>query len=421
MQLTYYNHYDRDADTHDYVLGIITDDTKFIDMYIDDVINPEFLDVVYSQKSFSVEVDAGTATFRKENKKYWYAYKKLKGKLNKAYVGTTQLLTELSICKAVEEVNIAKEPTSSAVTQTSSTVTQKHSVDAFKEGDRVSYVNPDLPYKKNRGIGVITEMTADNLYIVWEDDLKMVCPFSRSSSDELFLVDVANQKIELAGHGKYEDHLQPSLPFAVADDIDSLKREQAMKNMSLAVEIAKERIAELEANLAAVTQERNIALSDLKKSDQDIDKTHEKLLERATELAECKQLLIIRGQELNETFAQLESAYEMNAHLQMSIDSLEVGLKIHQRDYQDLNERHLGVKELHGNALTYIHKLESDIEKLQEYNRIGEKEAFDNLNTFEAVMPIIHQYRVMADGKTKKANPRYAYLIDFLGDINKIS
>ena len=43
--------------------------------------------------------------------------------------------------------------------------------------------------------------------------------------------------------------------------IESLKFERRSKNMGLAVEIAKERITELEANVAAVTEERNIALN----------------------------------------------------------------------------------------------------------------------------------------------------------------
>jgi chromosome segregation ATPase len=571
MQLTYYNHYDRDTDTHDTRIGIITDDTKFIDMYVNDDVNPEFLAVVDSQKSLTVDVDAGTATFRKENKKYWYAYKKLKGKLNKAYVGSTQSLTELSICKAVEDVNIAKEPTSSAVTQ-------KDYVTALQEvhkiGDRIDTSVPDeIPLDWNpdaeqwKRIAGTYQKSCDR---AWEEVKVLKAEIEKIKA-------IANPTTSLAGNGKNENHLQANVidcfeSLAIAQneiivlnkmlkDGDNFLRAANEKNDGQRVEIAqlKRNLKKLEEQL----EKRNALIDTLEQRNKDLNQTVSSnaplvaALEKRVETLQGN--LDERDSRLHRVMTELDATYEINANLQMSIDSLEVGLKKHQRDYQDLNERHLGVKELHGEALTYIHKLESDIETLtqqlsdsnnwnrnwlqaeidvlkdtlkktqddlkvalvdveryelatrneekrnsnlrerifelerklssnsrlqykddeikalkkeiqnktykindlqreiQEYHRekleqsgislpprqetfltlsgnftktqldkaakqpVNEKEAFDNLNTFEAVMPIIHRYRVMADGKTKKANPRYAYLIDFLADIDKLS
>jgi hypothetical protein len=355
MQLTYYNCYDRDTDAHDTRIGIITDDTKFIDMYVnDDVINPEFLSVVDSQKSLTVNVDAGTATFRKENKKYWYAYKKLKGKLNKAYVGSTQSLTELSICKAVEDVNIAKEPT--MVTQKDCVTTLQEScksyIQGFNVGDRIRFrdgYKTDLNYELT--IGIITDIDEINIKVRWdgETDSDRYTKFHITEKQWWEKLDtIANPTTSLAGNGKNKNHLQPS----VIDCFESL----------------------------AIAQNEIIVLNKmLKDGDNFLRAANEKNDEQRVEIAQLKRNL-----------KKLEEQLEKRNAL---IDQLEFFLK-------EKNEI---------------------IENLQEYNRIGEKEAFDNLSTFEAVMPIIHQYRVMADGKTKKANPRYAYLLDFLAEIDKIS
>lgn len=402
------------------VLGILHETelhTKFYELGTDDfdrLVSADWF------KNFSCQIDIGSCTFSKEfklsgetTKGYWYASKKINGKLRRVYFGNKPFTIEAL------HITLAKfeKPVTQEVTQNNSVVQEVHKI-----GDRIDTSMPD-EHPPDWNVEAeqwkrIASTYQDSCKLAWDNVTALKAEIEKLKA-------IANPTISLAGNGKNENHLQPNVidcfeSLAIAQneiivlnkmlkDGDNFLREANEKNHEQRVEVGqlKRKLSKLEKTLS--------------ERDSELHKTHEKLLERASELAECKQLLIIRGQELNETVAQLESAYEMNAHLQMSIDSLEVGLKIHQRDYQDLNDRHLGVKNLHGEALTYIHKLESDIEKLQEYNRVGEQEAFDNLNTFEAIMPVIGKYRTLADGKTKKANPRYAYLIDFLADIDKIS
>jgi hypothetical protein len=354
-------------------LGLYTDETVTMGLQFFPIDSQEFdtwVNGYHGIKSFALHIDNGTATFSKEFRKsgdrikpYWYAAKRVNGKLKKLYFGTD--FTKDKLNQIVDKLQEAK------VTQE---VTQLF--DGFKVGDRVVYANPALPYEKQRGVGEIVEITDQNWFIIWQDEPKMKAPFSR-------LYSKPNELVLAAGHSKSARHIQPSLMELANDPVKLLNHKN--KELERQNKDLNKRLIDALERVDALTQERNIALSDLKK----LDRNYDNLQERC-------------------------------AGLQMTIDSLEAGLRKHQRDYQELNERHLGVKELHGEALTYIYKLESDIEKLQEYNRIGEQEAFDDLNTFYEVMPIIKKYRDMTIDKTKKSNPRYAYLIDFLADIDKL-
>jgi hypothetical protein len=102
---------DRNGNHHEF--GLLASG-QWLAMYSDrnsDKVNRNFLAKLNEIESIKVSVDTGTATFRKENSKYWYAYKKLKGKLNKVYIGSSDVFTELAIVAAVEKANIPKSVT----------------------------------------------------------------------------------------------------------------------------------------------------------------------------------------------------------------------------------------------------------------------------------------------------------------------
>lgn len=235
--LTFYNPQTLEQDGAG-VLGVLNLDHALIPVMADGQINPHFHRYLsrLGVDSLQVTCCSGGARFRKENRPdkdgspryYWYAYKKIGGVLNKAYIGLGSQMTDETIEAVVSKVNTPK----SSVTQ-SNCVTKK--IDAIAPGN-----------------------------------------------------------IKLAGHGKSDRHLQPSLPLATVATDKQQSRIKALESANQA----------LQDELKFVKQ-ANI------------------------ELAKCE------------------------------------------RDYHALNKA-------------------------------------------------IAKYRELAHGKTKKENPRFAYLIDFLADIDKL-
>lgn len=70
--------------------------------------NPDLLNLICNIPSFSICVDSGKATARRENG-YWYVYKKITGILNKEYLGLVEDITEVLMTETVRKVNIQKK------------------------------------------------------------------------------------------------------------------------------------------------------------------------------------------------------------------------------------------------------------------------------------------------------------------------
>ena len=234
--LTFYNRHTSQEDSQG-ELGVLNLDHEFISVMVGAGINPQFHRYLTRRGVDSLKVicRSGTGRLRCENRPdkdgqsryYWYAYKKVNGKLNKTYVGVAADMTEDVIENAIAKVNTVKPK----VTQSDCVTTQTDAI--------------------------------------------------------------APTNIELAGHGKSDRYLQPSLPLPTVTD----KAQSRIKSLESA----------------------NKALQD---------------------------------------------------ELQFN---------------KDLNDQ--------------LYKLQND---------------------YHALKMTIAKYRELAEGKTKKDNPRFAYLIDFLADIDKL-
>ena len=271
-------------------------------------------------KSFTCQFDNASCTFSKEFRKsgdttkgYWYASKKINGKLRRVYFGAKPFTKESL------EQTLAKfsESKSDVVTQE---VTQF--VNDFSVGDKVTYATHDLPYKEKCGIGEVAEKRDGKLFIYWQNNPKMLCPFNIKSKDKLVLV---------AGHAKSDRHIQPSITEKILEEnqkqIESLKAENALLANSLRSE-----------------KENYLRLKDTLERQADLIKT-----------------------------------------LRDDVFRLECELSKREDDIQ-------------GYAFMYE----------------------EHSNKIFAYQSLIEKYRALASGKTKKDNPRFAYLIDFLGEIDKL-
>jgi len=109
--------YHPNLQTNDYDLGVITEN-GLVYMYSQTSkdFNRDFLFLMDKIVSFRVVLESGSATMRLE-RMYWYAYKKVKGRLNKAYVGRVEDFTEDLLIGIVRQVNVAKVGKSIKVTQ----------------------------------------------------------------------------------------------------------------------------------------------------------------------------------------------------------------------------------------------------------------------------------------------------------------
>lgn len=138
--LTFYNPQTLEQDGAG-VLGVLNLDHAFIPVMTDGQINPHFHRYLSRSGVDSLQVTclSGGARFRKENRPdkdgspryYWYAYKKIGGVLNKAYIGLGSQMTEKTIEAVVTKVNTPK-----------STVTQSDCV--TKKTDAIAPANIEL-------------------------------------------------------------------------------------------------------------------------------------------------------------------------------------------------------------------------------------------------------------------------------------
>jgi hypothetical protein len=327
--------------------------TPFLPVTLDSgVVNPIFLEFAFNIQTFYCECDRGFASFRCENratkqgeKQYWYAYKKVNGKTNRFNIGD---LTKL---------------------------------------------NFDVI---NEAVAVVCGLQVAQKKSATKKPIATVAPVDA----------IADFPTVLAGHGKYKNHLQPSLPLAVTDDIDSLKREQAFKNMSLAVEIAKERIAELEGMLARSLQVNDDAM-------QRIATNNDILLKKEIELTNTQYKLL-------NTEKKLDYAIEGKDNLEETLaERDEELLKTHQK-LLERNETIVLMRNETKDAIERIFQLECESSKRE--NDVARYAYMYDQHSKKifAYQALIEQYCAMTTGKTKKGNPRYAYLIDFLADIDKI-
>lgn len=100
--------YHLDLLTNSYQFGLQTDERLYIlDHNQKLTSNPDLLDLICNIPSFSIRVDSGSATARRENG-YWYVYKKITGILNKEYLGLVEDITEILMTETVRKVNIQK-------------------------------------------------------------------------------------------------------------------------------------------------------------------------------------------------------------------------------------------------------------------------------------------------------------------------
>lgn len=101
--------YHLDLLTNSYQFGLQTDERLYIlDHNQKLAFNPDLLDLICNIPSFSIRVDSGSATARRENG-YWYVYKKIIGILNKEYLGLVEDITEVLMTETVRKVNIQKK------------------------------------------------------------------------------------------------------------------------------------------------------------------------------------------------------------------------------------------------------------------------------------------------------------------------
>lgn len=101
--------YHLDLLTNSYQFGLQTAERLYIlDHNQKLTSNPDLLDLICNIPSFSICVDSGKATARRESG-YWYVYKKIIGILNKEYLGLVEDITEVLMTETVRKVNIQKK------------------------------------------------------------------------------------------------------------------------------------------------------------------------------------------------------------------------------------------------------------------------------------------------------------------------
>lgn len=311
-------------------------------------------------KSFALQIDNGNCTFTKELRKsgdriksYWYASKRINGKLKRLYFGTK--FTKENLLSIVDKFNQESKPVTQKVTQ---------NVNHFAIGDMVTYENPDELYKRQRGVGKIVDINEENLYICWQDLPKMQAPFWRYGTDKLVLA---------AGHGKSANHVQPSL---IEPD---LHEEIAVLNNI--IRGLKEDLEEIKTREHKTWVENGQLKGKLKK------------LLNHDELCHSQQL-------------KIDALEQQVREQEILIETLRVEL-VKSRDeahshYQQYQQLEWESTKREDDVQGYAFMFQEHSDKIFQYQTLIEK------------------YRLLAAGKTKSANPRFAYLIDFLSDIDKL-
>lgn len=324
-------------------LGLYTDETVNLGLQFFPIDSQEFDTWVnghHGIKSFALHIDNGTATFSKEFRKsgdrikpYWYAAKKVNGKLKKLYFGT----------------DFTKEKLNQIV-------------------DRLS------------GQPVIQPVTQP----------------------------VAQPVTELAGHGKsdYRD-----------DEIKALKKEiqnKTYKINDLEREIQEYHREKLEqSGISLPPREETVLTLSGNFTKKQLDKAAKKpsLMELANDPV---KLLTHKNKELE------RQNKDLNKKL---IESQEKVDKRNQR-IDTLEAQNKELNEIAKNNSKLTERLEMRIAALQKTLDERDSELFRTheklLKRDDTIAPVIAKYRNMTVGKTKKDNPRFAYLIDFLAEIDKL-
>lgn len=317
-------------------LGTTNYDGEFVPMYLENgtSLNPEFVNVLDDERiaSFRAIMRCGTATLRRENRKvvngkprfYWYAYKKVRGKLNKAYLGLSHQFSEGMLDVVIEEVSKPKE------------VTQNECVT-----------------KKTKAIAPVVS-------------------------------------VELAGNGKNANHLQSNL-LPVNEEIVMLKREvehwkQLFNKDSDRIIVLNEEIRHIQGDRLAIINQRDAI---------------------AKEFAEYQDKHRNVGLAVDvsqERMQELETTIDRQADL---ILALRTDVDNHREE-----------------AATYYKQLEQEQwessrreEQVQGYYFMHE-ELSEQVFKYRT---LIEKYRLLAKDKDKRNHPRFAYLIDFLTEIDNLT
>lgn len=320
-------------------LGLLTetiaDGLKFFPIDSDHI-----WDGFHGIKSFALHVDNGSCSFSKEFRKsgdrvkpYWYASKRINGKLKRLYFGN-----EFTKDRLIHIVDKLQNPP-----------------------DRVE--NIELP----KGI---------------EEN---------------------SQDCTLAGHGKSENHIQSNL-FADNE-----------------LEIAKNEIASLKSQLADSQKRINLQKDVLIDLDAKLS-SRNKLLDK----------LEADNRELSQIVRELSQIVQSNSKLTNALESRIANLQ------KTLDERDSELFTTHEKLLERDHTIEmqsslikslrQDIANLEHESSKREDDVAGYAFMYDEhsqrilfLESMIAKYRQMTTGKNKKAHPRYAYLIDFLGEIDNFS
>ena len=278
--------------------------------------------------SFSCQIDIGSCTFSKEFKKsgevtkgYWYASKKIKGKLKRVYYGAKPLTLE-SLHATLDKFNIAPAP----------------------------------------------------------------------------------KPIELAGHGKHANHIQPSLVEIVNDPLNiaiakSNRLERENKDLNKSLIDALDKIKKLETSLKASEYRR-----------QDLSQDCEDIKCQLTAQSDKYRNYGLAVAITNERNQELEKRVKELGYL---VNSTQKVLNVRDKELATCQKALLS-------RIDSNQELEKNIFKLEQDYKTGEQEAFDNLDRFCSIVSIIDKYRALADGKTRQAHPRFNKLLDFIADIDKL-
>ena len=338
--------YHPNLNTNDYELALGTDKNityMFLPHSTD--LNPDFIDRANRLKSFRVVLETGTATFRFERGTYWYAYKKIKGKLNKGYVGRVTDFTTDLLLNVVQFVNTEK---------------------------------PDQPQ------------------------------VAIAKKDKPNPLDEQKKSAELAGHSKDDNLIQTSIPDVFPDnwnaEAEQWKRIAATYQRSC--NMAWEEVKQLKEELQSLkNQSVQLDLEEQilnKQLSYDAMEAENILLHHQLEKEKQNFLLLKEKSETEER--EMQSTIDSQAKLIFSLRA-----DIHDKDLEiyELKER--------------IQQLEWEESKREDQVHgyyFMHEELSEQVFKYRTV---IEEFRCLAKGKDKRNHPRFAYLLDFLAAIDKLS
>ena len=350
--LTYLNPETLELDSNG-IFGV--DDVRFFGKHFipfaleDGQVNPNFLDLVSKFESFRCDCIQGSASFRCENrqlkkgsKQYWYGYKKIGGKVRRFNIGDLNNFTFELVENAIAVLCGLQE------------VAQKKSATSCE-----AIAAKDQPLQP---------------------------------------------LIELAGHGKCDHHIQPSLVEIINDPLNiaiakSNRLERENKDLNKSLIDALDKIKKLETSLKASEYRR-----------QDLSQDCEDIKCQLTAQSDKYRNYGLAVAITNERNQELEKRVKELGYL---VNSTQKVLNVRDKELATCQKALLS-------RIDSNQELEKNIFKLEQDYKTGEQEAFDNLDRFCSIVSIIDKYRALADGKTRQAHPRFNKLLDFIADIDKL-